>query len=511
MTWVISRKGIDVKRAKEVFDKGRIKFFLANPITKHFFSSLLKKGKTGKTRFEEELEKYVKKGRISGMNLPLNIFLKIIKNAFNRDEKEFIESLNSDNTLKKLMKLIMGSVVRYGVTFPQKFISPPMVVWNITYKCNLRCKHCYEDAGLLRHGSADELTYEEKIDVLKKLNKANIPSIFFSGGEPLMAPRFWDIAKKAKEMGFYLSIASNGTLFNKENARRAKKLGFGYIAISVDSPDPKKHDEFRGIKGSWERAVTGIKNLVKAGVTTCIQYTFSKENADDFKGMLKLRKKLGAYKLIVYNYIPVGRGGFDNDPTPEQREWMYEGAVKDILESKFLPVASTAPQLGRYCKQVDAGVIPFSHYGSSAKMKELSVIADIVGGCGAGRAYCALQPNGDITPCVYMPDVKIGNLKKQSFSKIWNHPLMNWLRDTTKNVKGNCATCPFKEMCGGCRARALAYFASKETHLAMKRKKYFDELTPKQKKEVFKTIMMPDPGCIYNKDDYYRLQKELVG
>ncbi len=469
--WVVSKKKFNVVK---------LKLLLENAVSMRIVNSALIKEPNGKTRLENAIDSYGESGKLSFIErtklIPINKVLNIIRRGFNKNQEEFKESLK-DPTIRKVILNSLRSLQKYGLKFPQTFAMPMMVVWNYTNNCNLRCKHCYQNAGGIGV-KKDELSTEERFKVIDDLASNDIPTIFFSGGEPVIEKDFWDIARYAKEKGMYLSIASNGTLFTKENAKKVKDIGFGYVAVSLDAATPEKHDTFRGVPGMWDRSVEGIRNLINAGITTCIQYTFAKENADELPKMFELRKKLGAYKVIVYNYIPVGRGGLENDPTPEQRENAYK-IMYDQLQAGHHVVASTAPQLGRYCKQCGSDSVIISHYGD-AKAKELGVITEIVGGCGVGRAYCAIQPDGKVTPCVYMPDLVVGDLRKQSFKEIWeDSPILNTIRDRS-DLKGHCSNCEYKALCGGCRARAYAYFGD---------------------------LKAPDPGCIFNKEYYYKFKK----
>lgn len=466
--WIISKKRFDVVK---------LRLLLQNRISQKIITSALEVKWDGRTCLEHLLDNYVNKGKTSFSErvrqLPLKKVLDIVRVGFNKSDEEFRESL-SDSTIRKIFLNAFKSLKKYGLTTPQNFYSPIMVVWNFTYKCNLMCKHCYEDAGTLRSGSKNELTLDEKLDILDEFAREDIPTIFFSGGEPLVGEGFFEIAEEAKKKGFYLSIATNGTLFNKENAQRAKEIGFGYVAVSLDAATPSIHDGFRGIPGMWEQAVQGIQNLVEAGVTTCIQYTLAKDNLAELPNMLQLLKDFGAYKLIIYNYIPVGRGSFSSDPSPEEREEAYRLMYEQLEEGHHI-VATTAPQFGRYCQQVNSRSIIIAHYAES-KDRELGIIADIVSGCGAGRCYCAVQPDGRVTPCVYMPDYTIGDIKTQSFREIWDAPAMAQFRDRS-DMGGYCGSCGYKNVCGGCRARAYAYT---------------------------RDFKGPDPGCIYNKEYYYK-------
>lgn len=471
--WVISKRKFDVTR---------LRFLLTNALSTNIIRTALKTDETGKTHLETLLDTYGEKTKLSPAQrvklYPIIKVLDIVKKSFGRDAETFKKDLK-DPVIRKIILNSFNSLLTYGLSTPQNFHMPLMVVWNYTNNCNLRCKHCYQNAGPGGE-KRDELSTEEKMRVVDELHQNNVVTIYFSGGEPLIAPDFFEIAEYAKKKGFYLCVATNGTLMTEENVRHIKEIGFGYIAASLDASTPEKHDAFRGVPGMWEKTCEGIKSLVDAGVTTCIQFTLTKENFDELPKMLDLREKLGAYKLILYNYIPCGRADFRNDPTPEQREealrMMYEK-----LDAGYHVVASTAPQLGRYCKEQNADSVVIAHY-ADIKNKELSTISDIVGGCGAGRVYCAIQPDGIVTPCVYMPHLIAGDFKKQPFKEIWlESPLMVSLRDKD-SLKENCKSCEYNGVCGGCRARAYEYTGD---------------------------LMGPDPGCIKNKDIYYSLIEKM--
>lgn len=467
--WVISKKRIDIMR---------LRVLLESSISKKLMKTALEKDSTGKTNIEILLDNYGENIGNTHANrikfLPIIKLLDIVKRSFGRDDETFKRELKNP-TIRKIILNSFRSLLTYGLSFPQNFYMPLMVVWNYTNRCNLRCKHCYQNAGVDGE-KRNELTTMEKMRIIDELHENDVASIYFSGGEPLIADDFFDISEYAKDKGFYLSIATNGTLMTEENVRRISDIGFGYVAASLDASTPEKHDAFRGVPGMWYKTCEGIKRLIDAGVVTCIQYTLSKETFDELPKMLELRKKLGAYKLIVYNYIPCGRAVYDNDPTPEQREEaakiMYEN-----MESGHHVIASTMPQLGRYCKERNAESVVLAHY-ADLKSKELSVVSDIIGGCGAGRVYCAIEPDGIVTPCVYMPHLEAGDLRKQSFEEIWlDSPLINTFRNKDL-LKEHCGSCEYNAVCGGCRARAYEYTGD---------------------------LMGPDPGCIKNKDVYYSL------
>jgi radical SAM protein with 4Fe4S-binding SPASM domain len=346
-----------------------------------------------------------------------------------------------------------------------------MVVWNYTYKCNLRCRHCYQDAGSIgrRERSRRTLSTAEKLRTTDEITAHSIPTLSFSGGEPFIEEDIWEVAGRARDKGLYISANSNGTLIDRESARRLKELGFAYVAVSIDAADPQIHDGFRGVPGMWARSIRGIRNLAECGVTTCLSFALTNYNYDQLPRIFRLREELGAYKVIVYNFIPIGRGDIKDDPTPEMREAAYEVMFRELEKGNHV-VATTAPQFGRYCKNHCADSVVLSHMGD-VKVKEIGVIADLVGGCGAARCYLALQPDGDVTPCVYMPKTVIGNLRHDRLCDIWSESEVLQSMRSRDNLWGHCGICHYKMLCGGCRARAQSYFGDLEA---------------------------PDPGCVYN-------------
>ena len=391
---------------------------------------------------------------------------------------EFIE-YTKDPPVRRGLALVLRGIAEYGVTVPQKLPAPFLIVWNFTNMCNLRCEHCYQKAD---KPLPDELTLNEKINVIEQLDKANVAAIAFSGGEPTIHPHFLRVAAEAASRGMYTSVATNGVVITEDYAFKLKEAGIRYVEISLDSIDPKKHDSFRGVKGAWEKAVRGIKASVKAGLTTGIATTLTKMNIDEVEDIVRFGEDLGVKRVIFFNFIPVGRGEdiLDWDLTPEEREEVlkriYNIAIKSSIE-----VAATAPQLARVALQLSSGeVVAPTHFAMRAD-KGLASLADFIGGCGAGRIYAAIQPNGDVTPCVFMPII-VGSLREESFESIWkNTPLFNKLKNR-ELLKEPCKTCAYKYVCGGCRARAYAYT---------------------------RDPLGPDPGCIIAKNVYYEVIEEV--
>lgn len=408
--------------------------------------------------------------------------LKFLLFLANGDENELKKSFK-DPAIRRGVVVVLEGLALYGVTVPQKLPAPFVVVWNFTNMCNLRCKHCYQRAD---RPLPNELSLEEKINVIDQLDKSGIPSIAFSGGEPTIHPDFLKMVHEAASRGMYVSVATNGIRFaDYKFAKLAKEAGLRYVEVSIDSADPAKHDRFRGVKGAWEKAIEGVKNAVKLGFSTGIAVTLTRENIDEIEDLVALADDLGVNRIIFFNFIPVGRGIQHIDELeldPIEREKALRRIAKENMKRK-LEVLSTAPYYSRVVLEVSRGSMSSPTHFYCGPDKIIKAIAEYIGGCGAGRIYCALQPDGTVTPCVFMP-IPVGNIREKPFWRIWNQSrVMKDLRDREKLRGGFCSKCPYKYICGGCRARAYAYTGD---------------------------YLAPDPGCILNLNVWKEIESTKV-
>jgi radical SAM protein with 4Fe4S-binding SPASM domain len=446
-----------------------LKKSLGNPVLRHIIKIF------PIHTIEQGLKLYVGSEKNNSLNCRIASFfignaLEYGANTFGvKIDKSTLEYLKDETVQRGIASVIKG-IAEYGITTPQKLFSPFLVVWDYTNACNLNCKHCYKKAG---KASEDELSTNERKEVIDQLAKAGVVAIAFSGGEPLTQSDFFTIAKYATEKKMYVSLATNGTLINEEIAEEIKKAGIQYVEISLDGME-KTHDKFRGIKGAWKRTIRGIKNCVNTNLVTCVATTVTKYNYDEIPKLIHLSIKLRVNRFIAFNFIPTGRGKeiVEYDITPKQREKLLNFLYNKLEEGK-IEVFSTAPQFSRIAlesvKKGKGKKIAPTHFAGVTLEGKTIALAQFIGGCGAGRLYCSIEPNGDIQPCVFIP-VKVGNVR-DGFEHVWHSSLiLNQLRDRSK-LKGNCSKCMYKFVCGGCRARAYAYFND------------FDA---------------PDPGCIYN-------------
>ena len=325
------------------------------------------------------------------------------------------------------------------------------VSWNITRLCNLKCTHCYLPAGFVDTNEFPsgyyrdtELTQSQCFRVIDEIAEIN-PNILLilTGGEPLLRPDILKISDYAARTGFLVVMGTNGVLLNDETVQRMSDHGVAGAGISLDAVDPVNHDKFRGMEGAWEGTMNGVEALKRANLDFLVQTSVTRWNYDEIPQIVDFAYQLGAKVFNLYFLVRTGRGKTVMDITPAQ----YERMLSTLFElqakyrGKMLVAAKCAPHYKRviYEQQSDS---PFLQAYPS-------------GTCPCGIYYCRITPEGDLTPCPYMP-VSVGNLKTESFATLWNQSkVFRELRDR-KLLEGKCGACEFRDVCGGCRARAYA-------------------------------------------------------
>jgi radical SAM protein with 4Fe4S-binding SPASM domain len=312
---------------------------------------------------------------------------------------------------------------------------PRLVSWNTTFNCNLRCPHCYIDAG--ERKTKVELTTAEGKLLIDQITEVSKPLLIFSGGEPLLRSDIFELAQYATEKGLKAAMGTNGTLISDPVAERLMSCGVKAVAISIDSSLPERHDGFRGMKGSWRRAMAGIEACTRSGIDVQVNTTVTQQNYNEIDKILALAEKLGAQSFHLFFLVPTGRGYNIKDITADMYEHMIEGVLDKITTTyptmKVRPVC--APQFLRIASQKG---MDLKQWGR---------------GCIAGLTYCRIYPTGEVTPCPYLP-ITLGNIRQTRFKDIWfKSPVFKALRDR-RQLMGKCGRCEYREVCGGCRARA---------------------------------------------------------
>jgi AdoMet-dependent heme synthase len=343
------------------------------------------------------------------------------------------------------------------------------VSWNLTQRCNLHCAHCYMSAFAGAETSR-ELSTEECRRVIEDIAAAN-PNVFLilTGGEPLLRKDIFDLAACSADQGFTVALGTNGVLLREPQARQMRHSGIQGASISLDSTDPQQHDMFRHLPGAWRGAVRATEVLRGEGLDFSIHTSITSWNVEEIPAMIDLAGELGAKVLNFFFLVRTGRGEEITDITPEQYEQILTylariqglGSPDDIgsvaggslFDRPEDPWTVTAGRSGKLI--IRAKCAPFFRrilYTLDANSPLLQNYAH--GSCPAGKAYCRIMPEGDVTPCPYMPLVA-GNLRQRSFVDIWQRAeLFQDLRDP--HLGGRCGPCEFAQICGGCRCRAYA-------------------------------------------------------
>jgi len=460
-----------------------LKSTIGNPVTRKVLSGFGFCEKCGKNRVEVALELFV--GARDTACIKCKLAERVLNGVLKTGGKAFgvnstvLKEKFSDPSWRKGLANVLTGIARFGVQRPFVPGAPFLVVWDITNACNLRCKHCYANAGKT---CADEMSTNEVKQAIDKLDRVSVPIIAFSGGEPLVHPDIFELIHYARRKGIYVAIATNGTLITKETSQRLKESGVGFVQISLDGASAATHDKFRGIPGVFERTIQGIQHCVHEGIFVNIATTATKYNYQEIPRIIDLSEQLGVNWFMIYNFIPTGRGKFisQNDLSPYEREILLQGLWRRLKNSTSMNVLSTAPQFARVALEAEIGknekIVP-THFANPSLSGSLVNLSEFIGGCGCGRFYCAIRSNGDIEPCVFFP-LKVGNIKEDDFEELWTHnKVLNDLRDKDL-LEGNCGTCQYRYYCGGCRARAYGYTGN-----------YFS----------------PDPGCLNNLSCYNTL------
>jgi radical SAM protein with 4Fe4S-binding SPASM domain len=345
------------------------------------------------------------------------------------------------------------------------------VSWNLTQRCNLHCAHCYMSA-FAGADTSRELSTAECRKVIDEIAVAN-PNVFLilTGGEPLLRKDIFDLAACSADKGFTVVLGSNGVLLREAQAKQMRQSGIQGASISLDSTDPHKHDTFRHLTGAWHSAVRATEALRAEGLDFSIHTSITSWNVEEIPAMIDLAGDLGARVLNFFFLVRTGRGEGITDITPNQYEQILTylarvqglGNAEDggsnqqssIFDRPEDPWTVPAGRAGGLI--IRAKCAPFFRrilYTLDAKSPLLQNYAH--GSCPAGKAYCRIMPEGDVTPCPYMPLVA-GNLRERSFADIWQQAeVLQNLRDP--QLGGRCGTCEFSKICGGCRCRAYASY-----------------------------------------------------
>ena len=331
----------------------------------------------------------------------------------------------------------------------------PVVIWNICMHCNMKCPHCY--AAAVAKPSPSDLSFDEGIDLIDQLADAGVRVVIFSGGEPLLRGDVFELIAHAKRRGISPQLSTNGVLIDEGVAKWLAEAGVAYVGISIDGIE-SFNDVYRGLSGGFGAALRGLHNARAAGMKTGMRMTLSKRNFDQLESMVDVALGARVNRFYVSHLVYSGRGfkvAHEDLTRQEQRStlsWLFEKA-ESLLE--------TDPELKVVTGSNDSdGVFLLrwvrDRYGEAASAKVHRLLLKR-GGNSAGERILNIDPRGRVHPDQFWRAAVLGDIRKDSFSKILEHPLRAQLARRLEYLKGRCGTCSEREICRGShRERALA-------------------------------------------------------
>ena len=364
------------------------------------------------------------------------------------------------------------SVIELNTPHPNTspFARPYVVSWNLTYRCNLACEHCYLDAGgtplvgTENFADRSELGTDECFRVIDEI-AAFAPECLtiLTGGEPLLRRDILEIIRRASERELWVVVGTNGVSITENLAKRLAEAGARGLSLSLDALDPDRHDRFRNVRGAWRNTVEGAEILNRTGLPFIVQTTAGSHNLGELDAIADFaHDRLAAKVWNLYFLVPTGRGQFVSDITPAQ----YDGVLDSLYriqrkyDGRMIVNAKCAPHyIKTVLENAAAQPVPIPTDPESARvpaglgLSSVRTYSGGAGGCPAGTHYMGIRPNGDVTPCPYLP-VFAGSLRNSSLADLWtSSKLFTDIRRRT-SLGGRCGECEMNSHCGGCRARA---------------------------------------------------------
>ncbi len=365
-----------------------------------------------------------------------------------------------------------GDWIRYGqrgsserqsdIVPEQASVRRPIVVWNITRMCNLKCIHCYNDSGTGK--ATNELSTKEAKTVLDDLSNFGVPSVLFSGGEPLLRTDLFELLEYAAEKKLRTVISTNGTLITADVAKAIKQHQVSYVGISLDGIG-EVNDRFRKVRGAFDKAVKGIRNCQDKGIRIGLRLTLTQRNVHDLERLFEFLDAEKIKRACFYHFVPSGRGSMiaaDDLSHPQSRK-----AVKIILaktkqfketgrETDILTVDNHVDGVYLYLKLLKE---------DPERAAEVWKLLTWNGGglYSSGVGIGCIDFNGLVHPDQFWGHYELGDVHKRRFSEIWtdaDEPLLKGLRNRRQYIKGRCRLCKYFDACGGSlRVRADLHFS----------------------------------------------------
>jgi len=344
---------------------------------------------------------------------------------------------------------------------PRAAVMPdgPVVIWNLVRRCNLTCRHCYSISA--DRDFSGELSTAEVFRVMDDLQAARVPVLILSGGEPLLRPDIFEIGRRAKAMGFYVGLSSNGTLVNAQNAAAIAATGFDYVGISLDGL-PATHDAFRRKEGAFAAALHGVRACREAGAKVGVRFTLTQDNAADLPALLDLTEAEDIDKFYLSHLNYAGRG---NKHRRDDAHFRTTRQAMNLLFERCWRHVRQGQSREFVTGNNDADGVYLLHWVQARFPEKTALIRQKLaqwGGNASGVNIANIDNQGVAHPDTMWWNYPLGNVRERAFADIWHDlsdPLMAGLKQTPRPVKGRCAVCAHLDLCNG-NTRVRAWAAS---------------------------------------------------
>lgn len=332
----------------------------------------------------------------------------------------------------------------------------PVVIWNLTRRCNLKCRHCYTVSADVDFPG--ELTEEQAMSTLEDLGEFKVPALILSGGEPLDCKYMFPLAERARKLTRVLALSTNGTKIHGDTADKVADIGFNYVGISIDGIG-ETNDWFRGVDGAFEDALRGVRELKKRDVKVGLRFCLTEGTQHHLPDLLKLCDDEGVDKFYLSHLVYAGRG---DKHRGEDAEHLRTRKGLDLLLERAWTAASEDKPLDIVTGNNDADAGYFLQWAEERfdadKVAHLRTHLAAWGGNSSGLGVANIDYLGKVHPDTYWSDYTVGNVKTDKFSDLWtgDDKMLATLRTRPRPLKGRCGACKIKDICGGnTRIRAL--------------------------------------------------------
>jgi len=333
----------------------------------------------------------------------------------------------------------------------------PVVVWNSTRTCNLKCVHCYMDSDARKYKG--ELSTEEAKRFIDDLAEFKVPVLLFSGGEPLIRPDFFELAEYARDKGIRPTLSTNGTLITREVAQRIKDIGVGYVGISLDGLR-EVNDKFRGRPGAFQAAMQGIKNCVAVNQRVGLRFTINSHNLAELDNIFDFIEEENINRVCFYHLVYSGRGNqmVKEDVSPAESRQAMETIIRRTVDFEERGLKKEVLTVDNHCDGVYLYLRALEE--NPEKAQSIKDLISRNGGNRSGIAFGAVDPAGYVHPDQFTQHISFGNVRERKFGDIWtdmSHPILSGMKERKPLLKGRCARCQFLDICNGnFRTRAQA-------------------------------------------------------